>query len=329
MAELFAGRVEQGLQRLEAAAKAAGAAADHALSIRLEGRIAYMYILSGRLHEALEVMDRVLAEHRRGAAMDKGTGEWFGAFRALPLAYLGRLDEAVSTLDEVFARVRATSDVSGLGTMCGLASTVAWFRGDAAATMAYAQEQVRIAERLHTPALLAGAYDSLGVAYLLAERYIEALGLAERALRIARESGTLLQSEAVFVANLAAAYVGVGNLDRGITAAREAVAIARDRHTPLFECRALLFCVRALLAGGVEHVDEASATLEAAMAIVAHTGACGYEPFLRVEAAKLARLRGDAASGDIELAEASRQFRQMGATEHADRLGSVAPVPAA
>jgi class 3 adenylate cyclase/tetratricopeptide (TPR) repeat protein len=328
MAELFAGQVEQGLQRLEAAAKTAGAAADHTLSIRLEGRIAYMYILSGRIHEALAMMDRVLAEHQNGARLAAGTPEWFGAFRALPLAYMGRLDEAMSTLEEVFPRVRASSDPAGLGTMCGLAATIAWFRGDAAATMNYAQEQVRIAERLQTPTLLAGAYDSLGVAYLLGERYHDALELAERALRIARDSGTLLQSEAVFVANLAAAHVGVGDLDRGIARAREAVAVAHDRHTPLFECRALLFCVRALLAGGPQHLAEASDMLDAAFAIVARTGARGYEPFLRVEAARLARLRGDATSVANELAEASRQFRSMGADGHAERIAALAPVSA-
>ena len=64
-------------------------------------------------------------------------------------------------------------------------------------------------------------------------------------------------------------------------------------------------------------------------AIVARTGATGYEPFLRVEAAHLARLRGDDASGASELAEASRQFRQMGAAGHAERLSAEPLVPAA
>jgi len=329
MAELFAGRVEQGLQRLEVAAKTAEAAADHALSVRLEGRIAYMYILSGRVHDALAMMDRVLAAHHDGARVDAGTPEWFTAFRALPLAYLGRLDEAMETLEGAFSRVRASNDPAGLATMCGVAATVAWFRGDVSATMDYAQEQVRIAERLHTPTLLAGAYDSLGVAYLLAERYHDALEMAERALKIARDSGTLLQSEAVFVANLAAAHVGVGDLDRGIACAREAVAIAHDRHTPLFECRALLVCVRALIAGGKEHTAEAADLLNTAFAIVARSGARGYEPFLRVEAARLARLRGDAGSVASELAEASRQFRSMGAAGHADKIAALGPVPAA
>jgi tetratricopeptide (TPR) repeat protein len=329
MAELFAGRVEQGLRRIEGAAKAAGDAGDRALTVRLDGRIAYMYILSGRVREALEVMDRVIAEQKAGAIAEPGSGEWFGAFRALPLAYLGRLDEATATLEDVLARARVGSDPASVGTMSGIAVTIAWFRGDARAALDNAQDQVRIAERLQTPTLLAGAYDSMGVACFLAERYHDALEYCERSLRIARESGTLLQSEAVFVTNLAAAYVGTGDLERGIEVAREAVTIARDRHTPLFECRALLVCVRALLAGGATHLEEAAATLHDALAIVERTGAAGYEPFLRVEAARLARMRGDVASGESELAEASRQFRRMGADGHADRLGVEPLVPAA
>jgi hypothetical protein len=83
-----------------------------------------------------------------------------------------------------------------------------------------------------------------------------------------------------------------------------------------------------LIAGGVQHVDEAASALDAAFVIVANTGACGYEPFLRVEAARLARLRGDATSVASELAEASRQFRSMGADGHAERIATLAPVPA-
>jgi class 3 adenylate cyclase/tetratricopeptide (TPR) repeat protein len=329
MAELFAGKVEQGLRRIEGAAKAAGQFGDRELSVRLDGRVAYMYILSGRVREALEVMDRVIAEQRAGASVEVGSTEWFGAFRALPLAYMGRLDEATETLEAVLVRARERGDPASICTMAGVAVTIAWFRGDANAALGHSQEQVRIAERLKTPTLLAGAYDSMGVACFMSERYHDALEYSERSLRIARESGTLLQSEAVFVTNLAAACVGTGDLERGIALARDAVAIARERHTPLFECRALLVCLRALLAGGVQHADEAAATLAAAMAIVERTGATGYEPFLRVEASRLARLRGDAASGASELAEASRQFRQMGANGHAERLGIEPSVPAA
>jgi tetratricopeptide (TPR) repeat protein len=329
MAELFAGKVEQGLRRIEGAAKTAGLSGDRELSVRLDGRVAYMYILSGRVREALDVMDRVIAEQRAGVSVEVGSTEWFGAFRALPLAYMGRLDEATKTLETVLARARERSDPASTGTMAGIAVTIAWFRGDANAALSYAQEQVRIAERLQTPTLLAGAYDSMGVACFMSERYHDALEYSERSLRIARESGTLLQSEAVFVTNLAAACVGTGDLGRGIALARDAVAIARERHTPLFECRALLVCLRALLAGGAEHADEAATTLADALAIVERTGAAGYEPFLRVEASRLARLRGDAASGASELATASRQFRQMGANGHAERLGIEPSLPAA
>jgi class 3 adenylate cyclase/tetratricopeptide (TPR) repeat protein len=329
MAELFAGNVERGLARIEAVAKAASAIADRALSVRLDGRIAYMNILSGRLADALEVLDRVLGVGDSAVYAEAGTAEWFAAFRALPLTYLGRLEEAASTLDVAFERVRTVNDPAGLGTMCGLAVTVAWFRGDAGVALTYAQEQVRIAERLQTPTLLAGAYDSLGVACLLSERFHDALELTERALNVARRAGTLLQSEAVFVANLAAAYVGVGELEKGIQHAREAVTIARERHTPLFECRALLVCVRALLAGGVDHLEEAEEALASAFAIVNRTGARGYEPFLRIEAAKLARLRGDVATSVSELEKASRQFDSMGARGHAAKTRAEEPAPAA
>jgi tetratricopeptide (TPR) repeat protein len=197
--------------------------------------------------------------------------------------------------------------------------TLAWFTGDVEAGLQHARQQVALAEQLGTPSLISGAYDSMGVANTLAGRWVEAVSCAERALQTARTSGTLLQSEAVFASNLAAAYLGKGEVALARKSAQEAVDIARRRGTPLFECRSRLVLARALLAGEPD-VARASEVLDEAMAIVERTGARGYEPFLRVERARIAELAGDEIGCAREIAAAEKMFLHMGADAHVARL---------
>ena len=53
---------------------------------------------------------------------------------------------------------------------------------------------------------------------------------------------------------------------------------------------------------------------------VERTGAAGYEPFVRVERARLAELRGDEVGRVREISAAERLFRQMGADGHVERM---------
>jgi class 3 adenylate cyclase/tetratricopeptide (TPR) repeat protein len=327
MAELFAGEVERGLVDLQEAIRVAETAEDRDLNALLHGRLAYMNLLAGHLDRSFAHIDAAVRMAReggdeplRGYGNREGYATWLEGIRTLPQTYQGDLAGAVDALSRIEPRLRAADDAPNLTTLIGFMVTLAWFRGDGPTAMRYAQEQVGIATRLGTPTLVASAYDSLGVAYLMNGQPREAVGAAERALAIARETGTILQSEAVFVANLAAAYLGTGEEERAIEHASEAVAIARRRKTMLFECRALLVLARALLDGESPRLDEAAETLASALTIVVKTGAHGYEPFLRVELARLARLQGDAAGGERELADAARLFRAFGANGHAERL---------
>ncbi len=335
MAELFAGEVERGLADLQEAARIAETAHDQDLNALLHGRLAYMHLLAGNLDRCFAHIDAGIELARSGTTPLRGYGSreafatWLEGIRTLPQTYQGDLAGAVEQLAVIEPRVRAADDIPSLATLVGFMVTLSWFRGDAEAAMRYAQEQVGIAARLGTPTLVASSNDSLGVAYLMNGQPHEAVAAAERALSTARESGTILQSEAVFIANLAAAYLGAGECEQAIARAREAVAVAQRRKTLLFECRALLVLARALLAGEAPRLAEAAQTLAAALAIVERSGAYGYEPFLRVELAHLARLQGDAAGGERELADAARLFRKFGANGHAERLdGHGAGAPA-
>jgi adenylate cyclase len=326
MAQLFAGLVEQGLKDLQHAAEIARDTEDNYLKINLHSRLAYMNLLAGRLDEANRLIDIALAlsPSAPGAAVglsqSGAASEWMRGFKALPRLYRGDGRDVMQDLAEAIAAARAAADRPNESMLHGICVTAAWFLGDAEQALTHARQQVALAEQLGTPTLISGAYDSLGVAYTLNGRWAEAVSCTERALQNARTSGTLLQSEAVFATNLAAAYLGKGEIEKARTRASESVEVARRRATPLFECRARLVLARALLAGESPEIDRAAEVLDEALAIVERTNARGYEPFLRVERACIAGLRGDEVGRARETLAAERLFLAMGADAHAQRL---------
>jgi hypothetical protein len=62
------------------------------------------------------------------------------------------------------------------------------------------------------------------------------------------------------------------------------------------------------------------AALVEAAELIESTGIRGWQPFLHVERAELARLAGDEPGRERELREAGRLFIEMGATAHVRRL---------
>ena len=86
------------------------------------------------------------------------------------------------------------------------------------------------------------------------------------------------------------------------------------------ECRAQVALARVLIAEGATDTDAIDAALLRAEALVEEIHARAQLPFIAEARAELARVRGDAAGAARALAEAHRQFKEMGALGHAERL---------
>jgi tetratricopeptide (TPR) repeat protein len=242
------------------------------------------------------------------------------------LVYLGRYTEAYDFFQTALAQLdRKNLDREDRGTLCtmfGFGVTLAWFMGEPEQALAHARRQIVLAEELGVPTLRATSADSMAVALMMSGSFAEAVEYSERALRTARESGTILQSESVFLANLCAAYTGIGRIDRAIDLGREAVASAHAKATKLFELRARLLLGRAL----AEHEPaEAMSVLSEALALVERTGGRGYAPFIHEALAEVHARRGDAQACREEGETAQRLFEENGAPFHAARIASAAP----
>jgi tetratricopeptide (TPR) repeat protein len=192
--------------------------------------------------------------------------------------------------------------------------------GEAESALAHGREAVDCAERTGNQVGRISAYLALGLANILNRAWHGALEALERALAIGRERRLLVQ-EGAMLAAMAAAHLGLGDHPRALTLAEEAIAVCRRRGTRLFEFSALLTRMRALRETlGLQAKREIGATLAEADAWLEMSGAKSYEPFLRVERAELARLRGDDSARQRELREAHRLFIEIGAPIRAEEV---------
>jgi len=173
--------------------------------------------------------------------------------------------------------------------------------GDAAGALVHARQAVELAEGTGGPAFAGAALLALGRAQLLNGEGREAATALEQALATTRKYRTGLISEGSMLAFLAEAYLVADDAGRARETAELAVATARRRHTPVYEITAHLALARVLLAtDGVVDATAIDAALGAATALMEATDARLYAPPIHVERARLARLRGDAATCERE-----------------------------
>lgn len=311
----FKGEVDEALEIYRQAAEIVDVGGDPAAVRGLLSRRAYGNLLAGNLDESLSMAERAvgLMGEERPESVTVSDFIFVKGFAALPLTYLGRLGEASQLIEHCITAAREAGEIGTLNTMRGFGVSNAWFLGDGDRAMRYALAQLDFAERIGSPSLKVMAYDSLGVALTLLQRWPEAVTALETALTTARESNAALQAEGLILANMADAYRGAGEDQLAADHAIEALKVANKNGTALHECRANLILGRILVRTTCDgHLDDAEPALKRALAIVERTGAKAYEPFVRVELAELARLRGDSAGNDEHLHRASCLFREIG-----------------
>jgi class 3 adenylate cyclase/tetratricopeptide (TPR) repeat protein len=314
--KFWTGDLQGGLDRFLEGARLADQTGDRDAQAAIWGGPSLPLVHLGPLAEGLAWVERVLAvcadEPERGAGYlgySPLTGRLETRARLLLLA--GRLPEAARDIDRALALGRTRAEPDPYCWALTLAGRLAWLTGEGDG-LAEAAEAVRISEDTgNTPCLVLGL-DSVGLCELAAGRPSHAVAACERALREMRQHRGGLFEEGPVLAHLARARFAAGNPAGAVDAAIDAVTVAVRQQAKVVECLALLTRAQTLRAthGDVNHI---SADLDAALALVAETGALTYEPFIREE---FGRLRSDPA----DMREALRLYSAIGATGHARRL---------
>jgi tetratricopeptide (TPR) repeat protein len=293
---------------------------DPAFTLRLAPDWVNAYESVGQQSESLrvsgELIEQVRSDPRLVGAIDRSRAYMILLFmRSGSLRQQGRLVESLRMVEEArqLARTRSADEVLNWTTV-GVALCRAEL-GDPAGALQAAREAVELGERIGSIGRSV-AYSALARAHDAAGEWDRARDAAERALSIS--AGGIWS--ATPLNRLTEICIETGDYRR----AAELVAEARTlglRPGNGHELNAKLAQARLLLrAEGLAAADRVEAILAALRDACETLGARLLLPRIDLEAAELARLRGDDAARERALRKAHRSFTEIGATGHAERM---------
>ncbi|MDX1495925.1 MAG: adenylate/guanylate cyclase domain-containing protein [Salinisphaeraceae bacterium] len=263
------------------------------------------YFSAGRLSEGLESLNEV------------GQAPWYEgpiteanflsrAFRALMLTYMGQLDEAQRDLRQAIeVEGKAGRTVSW---MHANLVDVARMSGRFDMAMREARHAVAQVEQFGSPFFREVAYRALAIAQGLNGNWEESRRLLEEYLPDVRPGEAAHQFEAAHMAHLAEAYLRLGQRERALQTAQEALASAQAANMRVWECQVRWILARILLDN--RQPKAAAEQLDALNALIDTTGAVSFRPYVLAEQAKLS---DDEQQQKELLMQAESQLQAMGA----------------
>jgi class 3 adenylate cyclase/tetratricopeptide (TPR) repeat protein len=288
---------------------------DDSVKLAIRVPLVYAYEIAGRIEDAVELTQEVLRhppeDPKLGAgALGFSPYAFFAYFAANLLTQLGRLDEARVQLERALELARELDEPDIQSLAHGFFCYFARCSGDPETARSHAADAVRIAEALGSALSRTFAYRGLGISHLMSEEWQPAASALENALKIARESRTVLWVEPYVLADLAEAYVALGRVAEGLQTIERALELVRRSRSRNGVCHVRLAQARILLQ---TESAATSADVVAALEEARQAGEPSYAPQIHLARAKLAALEGDTALRKQELQRAASTAEAIGA----------------
>jgi tetratricopeptide (TPR) repeat protein len=252
----------------------------------LNASLSQAYGWAGLLREALAASDAALAGVSSVADFDHQflgykVEHWILGLRGRILLRLGRFDEARRCFDRILIIEPALIDptvqfIANQGYV-----DLAWCVGDAEMATAHAQRVFDLATRQASPYLRAYSLAYMGIAHGVAGNYRAAIQSLSEGVDFVRAARVAMEIEPEMLASIAEYQLRSGAWEASIEKAKEAIDIARDRHTRLPECRAMITLAVAYAASeDPDRSDEAAMLVGHAEVAIEATGASIYRRLL-------------------------------------------------
>jgi class 3 adenylate cyclase/tetratricopeptide (TPR) repeat protein len=245
--------------------------------------------------------------------------------RANVLSMMGKLKQAESYIRKA-ADLRPSAgkpkkDSRTTHTEALVRANLSIYIGDINACWRDARVFAELAERSGSTWAAIVAASTIGRAHLTGQRWSKARESLEYALAQARQHQLGLESEASFLALLAEAMAGCGELEQALATAEEAVAVACRKETLFWELQAQVALAGVLLRGqGIIDQPRIAKALARADELIQITGGAVMKPFVSQRQAEFAGLKGDDDGRQNMLHEAHRLYLSMAAHGYAARL---------
>jgi len=248
--------------------------------------------------------------------------------RANVLSMMGKLKQAGALIDQA-AHLMPSADKSKpdsrtTHTEALVRANLSIFSGDVDACLRDARVFVELAERSGSIWAVVVSASTLGRAHLTGQRWPQARESLEFALAQARQHKLGLEAEASFLALLAEALAGCGEIEQALATVEEALAVACRQETRFWELQSQIALAGILLRCELKKDrPRIIKALDQAEELIEKTAGEVMRPFVIQHHSELARLQGDNAGRQRLLQEAYRLFRSIGAHGYAERLAAI------
>ncbi|MDJ0817096.1 MAG: adenylate/guanylate cyclase domain-containing protein [Desulfobacterales bacterium] len=321
----------KGQQRyLDLATTIAGKVPDPEIKLRLLQRRYVAQFHQGNLRSALTLIEEGIAGCESATPiLSQSTADRL--LRSFLLAganirsMLGELRQAADLIDQAARLAPSTDqlrkDSRTMHTEALVRASLAIYSGDVDLSLSNARAFVELAERSGSTWAIAVSASTLGRAQLVANHWMQGKESLDFALAQARKHKLGLEAEASYLAYLAEALTGIGELEQAQSVAEEAVEVARRKETRFWELQSQITLAKVFLAlNHAQYHTRIVAALERAEKLIETTGGEVMRPVVLECRAELAEKLGNTGENHNMLQESLRLYQTMGAYGHAERL---------
>jgi tetratricopeptide (TPR) repeat protein len=321
---LVAGEADEYVRYSREAVRLADETEDQGLQLAERAYLAFASVFAGRMEDGIERCEatcrRFPADPALGAEYT-GYSPLLGVLNAHAwmLVRAGRVIEGEAVCDraENLARLHGDDEILTWLQLVHIEADIV--RADVNAARQHTSVAVQTTEISDTPQSHQVNLMVSGVLHRLESRWDQSVDTLEEALHGATR-GANRELEGWVGAELAFALVGRGDLDRAEQEAQTAIEVGRLQKCRCDEARGSLALVHTLLSRDTPALDRAEKTLDRAQALIDETGGRVYQPDLHECRARIARIRGDEVAARGEIERARRIYSEMGAPLQLARL---------
>lgn len=241
---------------------------------------------AGKLREALQASDTALAhiadiKKSHEALLGFNVERWVESLRARLLVRMGNFTAAKQSIAKLTSSEQDHPDpaVQFIPHLAGV--ELAWLTHDEKLADLHCIRIDEIAASSRIPYVAVYAAVCRALVLSLSGNHVAAIQKLESAIRLATEAYAGMEYQSEMLAFLAEIHLRSNSPTAAFRVAERGIAVARERHARLAECRSTIILALVLAEGKLSHPDyQASDLLARARRLIEETGALPYESLL-------------------------------------------------
>ena len=283
------------------------ATADLIASYLVEGNYSRICLVSPKV---IDLIEKTRTEHELFGRPSNQYSNMHGYY-GMSLGAIGRFAEGERLLEKGLSFARDINNIISIAMVEMLSGAFYWFKGDAENQVKHYRSSIDYLEKSQLRIFLGIVWAWLGLGYLYSGRTDTALQCADKGLEMHTDLGIPLHLGSIHLI-LSEIYLDLGNLEKALVHAEQAVGLSRKNNERHFEAEARITLGRVIAATDRMKFDEAREQMLEGISLLDELE---LRPRYAVGLMRLGELYADAGQRDAaleNLRRAESMFQEMG-----------------